>query len=161
MKKKLLTFAVALFSLSFLATGCVIESNDDGYCGDGVCQVDYEDTANCPEDCSVSYTCGNGICEVYNGENDGNCYQDCNATYICDDFDYWLGTCYPACTVNWDCEAGYNSYGDADRDDLAFCATCLADDAEEHICDAGCQTSLGTSCESFVDNLIGLDCYKK
>ena len=159
MKKKLLAFAVVLVSLSFLSTGCVIVDDDDGgYCGDGICQVDYEDEVNCPEDC-VTYTCGNGVCEVYYGENDGNCYDDCNETYICDDFDYWLSTCYPACTIDWDCEAGYNSYGAADRDDLAFCATCLADDAQEGVCDAGCTTSTNESCEAFVDELIGIGCY--
>jgi hypothetical protein len=44
-------------------------------CGDGRCES-FENTTNCPGDCTRSGSCGDGYCGV--GESASNCSRDCD-----------------------------------------------------------------------------------
>lgn len=74
-------FRFALLALAALAlAGC--PSEDDSYvCGNGVCEVsEGEDRFSCPQDCAPN-VCGNTICDA--AETVANCPQDCPA--VCGD----------------------------------------------------------------------------
>jgi FtsP/CotA-like multicopper oxidase with cupredoxin domain len=54
-------------------------TNDPANCdGDGICEPN-EDCISCPTDCAQvsGASCGNGLCEIGDGENSSNCAQDC------------------------------------------------------------------------------------
>lgn len=49
---------------------------DGTFCGDGICQPDYESVDTCPQDCVMPY-CGDGKCDTELGETETNCPFDC------------------------------------------------------------------------------------
>lgn len=58
-------------------------------CGNGVCDG-HKDSANCPEDCPESPTCGNGICSPDDGDDCRTCPGDCGTCEdICGDGVCW------------------------------------------------------------------------
>ena len=74
-------------------------ANGGGYCGDGICQIRYEDKYNCPSDCSDD----SPIIQTGTCSSDSDCdgeWLECNAM---------LKTCGPKmnrCVVDSDCGAG-------------------------------------------------------
>ena len=74
-------------------------------CGDGVCSG-WENSSNCPEDCSgggggggSSCVCGDGYCNP-SCENSSNCPEDCGSgsSCVCGD-----GYCNPSCENSYNC----------------------------------------------------------
>ncbi len=74
-------------------------------CGDGICSG-WENSSNCPEDCSggggggrSSCVCGDGYCNP-SCENSYNCPEDCSggSSCVCGD-----GYCNPSCENSYNC----------------------------------------------------------
>ncbi len=67
---------------------------DCGYCGDDVCDPNYEDQDSCDEDCGY---CGDGMCQAY-WELDADCSlcpDDCGGSLCDTPTEPWCGQCTP------------------------------------------------------------------
>ncbi|MFN7700835.1 MAG: hypothetical protein ACK6CU_31195 [Deltaproteobacteria bacterium] len=75
------------FFASWLAT-CALAAcapTSPSYCGDGLCQIgEGEDRVNCAVDC-MGDSCGDGICRADQGEACSNCPIDCGGCAGCGD----------------------------------------------------------------------------
>lgn len=80
---KLFPVCALLFGLVSLV-GCPSGGDDGSYiCGDGVCEVgNGESEFNCAKDCASS-RCGDGTCD--SGETTQNCSADCPTGPVCGD----------------------------------------------------------------------------
>jgi len=73
---------IALVCIVFYCLTQVEEVPNEPICGDGICDQDYENESNCPDDCGCN---NNGICEPDRGETVDNC-PDCEPDpVICND----------------------------------------------------------------------------
>ena len=128
-----------ILSAAFVAallSGCPSEEDDEYVCGDGVCEVaDGENEFNCSEDCATEEPCGDGFCSPNDGENASNCPADCQATPTCGD-----GLCNGS-------ETASSCPGD--------CATCTGNFPVDCQDGTGCW-SQGTNCSSEVFTCGGL-----
>jgi hypothetical protein len=73
----------------YVPTTCVIKNIEDyeppvceaTTCGNGICDKGEETT--CPEDCTTSFYCGDGLCRTKDGESFENCPADCSDSSSC------------------------------------------------------------------------------
>lgn len=80
-----LPLALVAFLLLAFAAGCETTDDDDGdgsyVCGDGACEVnDGESEYNCRKDCADPQ-CGDGTCDA--GETPSSCRADCEEPPVC------------------------------------------------------------------------------
>jgi len=107
--------------------------------------------------------CGNGYCEA--GETSGNCPSDCKTpppppgrSITCQHFADFNQNCTPNCDATWSCDASYDSLPADDQYDLDYCSDCLVDNLANGIC-ADCQDPYVGSCQAFLEDLLGVDCW--
>lgn len=81
-----------------------------------------------------------------------------DAVVTCDNFDYYLETCIPECTVTWDCEGYYDTLPVEDQIILDDCSDCLAANADELLCQ-DCTYDGGYSCFDFFQVTLDMDCW--
>ena len=99
--KRTLSIALSICIVALVASACgsraslddpdfeiLADAGVDGFvppktCGDNVCQSPSESCTNCPNDCGLCKTCGNGKCDAT--ENCNSCPQDCDTCPACGD----------------------------------------------------------------------------
>ena len=110
--------AVVLAAILWLVSGTAA-SAQGGYCGDQVCDRDWdnENCANCSQDCEC--ICGDDVCTgtapAY--ETCDGCYEDCYSSCICGD----LQCTYPAEG------SGHGGGQECENSGFEPCETCVID----------------------------------
>jgi len=81
---KILIFLMLIVISLILISGCI----SPPVCGNGICEIG-ETLENCPidggGDCPATQLCGDGVCNLENGENESNCFEDCRPKDFCGD----------------------------------------------------------------------------
>lgn len=82
------------------------------------------------------------------------------ASVTCDQFDIFTQDCAGGCAPTWDCDLQYDSLPYADKVDLDMCSDCLVDNLANGICADCSDPGLGIdSCQAFMEQLLGIDCW--
>jgi len=79
-------------------------------------------------------------------------------TITCNHFADFIHDCTATCTVSWNCEASYDALPVADQIDLDDCSDCLEANLAAGVC-ADCTDSYGDSCQLFMEDFLGVDCW--
>lgn len=172
-------FAVALFKVETNLTFYNITYT----CGNGVCNVELgENILNCPEDCNIeicgnlrcdvnettatcpqdcpwliSYTCGDGGCNLSIGENALNCPEDCSGNIcgnmICDENETYV-SCPQDCPYGHYCGdhscdvvLGENILNCPIDCNITICGNLRCDPGENYFnCNTDCELNLTNKC---------------
>jgi len=79
-------------------------------------------------------------------------------TVACNHFADFINACTANCIVTWDCEAYFGHLPVDDQITFDDCSDCLASNLAAGVC-ADCHDSHVGSCQSFMEALLGVDCW--
>jgi hypothetical protein len=81
-------------------------------------------------------------------------------TVTCNQFDDFNQLCTGNCAPTWDCDAAYASLDYDTQVDLDVCSDCLVDNVANGVCADCSDPTVGIeSCQAFMEQLLGLDCW--